>query len=107
MSHYMFQFTYTPEAWAALTKNPQDRTDTVRALVEQHGGSLLAFYYCFGEYDGVILFEAPDDLAAAAASVAGVSAGHLKVNRTIKLLTPQEGVEVMRKAGGVSVQRPT
>ena len=107
MSHYMFQFTYTPEAWAALTKNPQDRTETVRALVEQHGGSLLAFYYCFGEYDGVILFEAPDDLAAAAASVAGVSAGHLKVNRTIKLLTAQEGVEVMRRAGGVSFQRPT
>ena len=53
-----------PEAWATLRKNPQDRTEAVRVLVEQYGGRLLAFYYCFGEYDGVLLLEAPDDLAA-------------------------------------------
>lgn len=107
MPHYLFQFTYTPQTWATLSKNPQDRTDAVRALVEQYGGRLLAFYYCFGEYDGVLLLEAPDDLAAAAASVAGVSAGHLQVNRTTKLLTAEEGQEVMRRTGGGSFQRPT
>jgi uncharacterized protein with GYD domain len=39
-----YQFTYTPQAWATLSKNPQDRTEAVRALVEQQGGRLLAFY---------------------------------------------------------------
>ena len=107
MPHYMFQFTYTPEAWAALSKNPQDRTEAVRALIEQHGGRMLAFFYCFGEYDGLVILEAPDDIAAAAGSVAGVSAGHLKVNQTTRLLTAEEGMEVMRRAGGVSFQRPT
>ncbi|HEX6483761.1 MAG TPA: GYD domain-containing protein [Ktedonobacteraceae bacterium] len=107
MPHYLFQFTYTPEAWATLSKKPQDRTEAVRGLVEQYGGRLLAFYYCFGEYDGVLLLEAPDDLAAAAASVAGMAAGHLKVNHTTKLLTAEEGQEVMRRAGGGSFQRPT
>jgi uncharacterized protein with GYD domain len=107
MPHYMFQFTYTPEAWAALSKNTQDRTEAVRALIEQHGGRMLAFFYCFGEYDGLVILEAPDDIAAAAGSVAGVSAGHLKVNQTTRLLTAEEGMEVMLRAGGVSFQRPT
>jgi uncharacterized protein with GYD domain len=106
MPHYMFQFTYTPEAWAALSKNPQDRTEAVRALIEQNGGRMLAFFYCFGEYDGLVILEAPDDISAAAGSVAGVSAGHLKVNQTTRLLTAEEGMEVMRRAGGVSFQRP-
>jgi uncharacterized protein with GYD domain len=68
---------------------------------------MLAFYYCFGKYDGLIILEAPDDIAAAAGSVAGVSAGHLKVNQTTRLLTAEEGMEVMRRAGEVSFQRPT
>jgi uncharacterized protein with GYD domain len=55
MPHYMFQFTYTPEAWATLSKNPQDRTEAIRGLIEKQGGRLIAFYYCFGEYDGVII----------------------------------------------------
>jgi uncharacterized protein with GYD domain len=107
MAHYLFQFTYTPEAWTALSKNPQDRTGAVGGLVEQYGGRLIAFYFCLGEYDGVILLEAPDDLAASAIAVAGIAAGHLKVHRTTKLLTAEEGVEVMRRAGGGSLQRPT
>ena len=35
------------------------------------------------------------------------AAGHLHVNRTTKLLTAEEGQEVMRRAGGGSFQRPT
>ena len=66
-----------------------------------------AFYYCFGEYDGVIILEAPNAIAAAAGSVAGVSAGHLKVNRTTVLLTAEETVEAMRKAGETTFRRPT
>jgi uncharacterized protein with GYD domain len=103
----MFQFAYTPEAWATLSKNPQNRTEAIRGLVEKQGGRLIAFYYCFGEYDGVIILEAPNDVAAAASSVAGVSAGHLKVNRTTVLLSAEETVEVMRKAGETTFQGPT
>ena len=34
MPHYMTQFTYTSDAWAALAKNPQNREEVLRALVE-------------------------------------------------------------------------
>ena len=45
MAVYMTQFSYTAEAWAALVKNPADRTGGLKNLVEKMGGKLLHFYY--------------------------------------------------------------
>jgi uncharacterized protein with GYD domain len=55
----MTQFAYTAEAWAALTRDPQDRSEAVRALLGGMGSRLVSFYYSFGEYDGAIIFESP------------------------------------------------
>jgi len=107
MPHYMFQFSYTPQAWAALTKNPVDRREAIRGLLEKQGGRLIDVYYCFGEYDGVILFEAPTAIAAAASAITGLSAGHLTVNHTTVLLTTEEAMEAMHQAGETAFQRPS
>ena len=107
MAIYMSQFSYTSEAWAALTKNPQDRSVNIGELMQRLGGRLLSLYYCFGEYDGVLMVEAPDDTTASAAVLAAVTAGHLKTIKTTKLFTVQETMEMMRKAGGVTVRPPT
>ncbi|MDQ3658361.1 MAG: GYD domain-containing protein, partial [Actinomycetota bacterium] len=61
MALYMTQFSYTSEAWAALASNPEDRSEAIRALVESMGGQLVSFYYSFGEYDGVAIYEVPDE----------------------------------------------
>ena len=66
MPVYMTQFAYTPEAWAALIRNPEDRSQVLGDHLEKVGGKLLCFYYAFSEYDGVAIFEAPDETAAAA-----------------------------------------
>ena len=107
MPVYMTQFSYTPEAWAALAKNPQDRAEAFGALAQKMGGRLLTLYYCFGEYDGVVTFEAPDDTTAAATIIAAVTPGHLKANKTTRLFTVEETLEMLRKAGGGSYQAPT
>src|SRR5712692_6154508 len=106
MPHYMIQFTYTPETWAKLSKNPENRAETVKALIEKLGGRMIAFYFAFGEYDGVIISELPDASAAAVASIAGNSAGHLKAIKTTPLVTAEEGLEIMRKAGSMPFQAP-
>jgi uncharacterized protein with GYD domain len=106
MALYMTQFTYTAEAWAALAKNPQDRSVPIRELAQKIGGRLVGLYYCFGEYDGVVLFEVPDDTAATAVGIAGVSPGHLKAYKTTKLFTIEETMEAMRKAGSITFQGP-
>ena len=107
MALYMVQFAYTAEAWATLAKNPQDRSVPVREAGEKLGGRLVGLYYCFGEYDGVVLFEAPDDSAALATSLAAVSPGHLKAIKTTKLFTVEETMEAMRKAGSLAFQGPS
>ncbi len=106
MALYMIQFAYTPEAWAALTKQPQDRSALIRQMAERMGGRLVGLYYCFGEYDGIVLFEAPDDITAAASSLASTSAGHIKAIRTTRLYSVAEMMEAMRKAGSDPISPP-
>ncbi len=82
MSHYMTQFAYTAATWAALRSNPVDRTAIVSALAEKLGCRLISLYYHFGEYDGFVIYEAPDDTAANAFVIAATAPGHLKTTKT-------------------------
>jgi uncharacterized protein with GYD domain len=106
MALYMAQFAYTAEALATMAKNPQDRSVPSRELIEKMGGRLISFYFCLGEYDGIAIYEAPDDITAAAMSMTAVSPGHLKASHTTKLFTVEETMEAMRKAGSISFQGP-
>ena len=106
MASYMTQFSYTAEAWASLAKNPEDRGAAVAALMEKIGGRMLNIYYCFGEYDGVVIYEAPDDVSATAGIIAAITPGHLKATKTTKLFTTEQAMESMRKAGEVVYPGP-
>ena len=104
MPLYMCQFAYTSDAWTSMTKNPQDRSKPVNELAQKLGSRVVGLYYYFGDYDGLLLFEAPDGLTANAVIVASMAPGHLKVTRTTRLFTPTETVEIMRKAGSVNFE---
>ena len=106
MPLYMTQFAYTPEAWATLTDNPEDRSAAVRELLETHGGRLIGWYLSFGEYDGLLIYEAPDDASAGAAILAAARHGHLRATRTTPLFSAEESIEVMRRAGGTTFRPP-
>ncbi|HLJ62441.1 MAG TPA: GYD domain-containing protein [bacterium] len=102
----MVQFTYTPQAWAALAKNPEDRADAFRALAEQMGAKLLSLHYCFGEYDGVTMMEAPDEATVMAILLAANSPGHVKTTRTTVLITLREAMVAMRRAHDAQYRGP-
>ena len=107
MALYMIQGAYTAEAWATMTKNPQDRSKPFRELAQKLGGRPIGVYYCFGEYDVVALFEATDDNAALATVMAAITPGHLKAIKTTRLFTVDETMEAMRKAGSVTYPAPS
>ena len=48
MPLYMAQFAYTPQAWAALIRVPQDRAAASDASVRHVGGRLIGLYYTPG-----------------------------------------------------------
>jgi uncharacterized protein with GYD domain len=106
MPLFMSQFAYTSEAWAAMAKKPEDREVVLRTLVEKMGGKLHALYFCFGEYDGVAIFEMPDETTAVAGVVAVVAPGHIKATKTTVLFTMQDMLEALRKAGTVVYPPP-
>lgn len=105
MPAYLLQVAYTPEAWAAMVKNPQDRIAAVTPAVEALGGKIVAGYLAFGEYDVVALLEMPDNVAASAFAMAVAAGGACKAIRTTPLMTPAEGMDSMRKAAQ-STYRP-
>jgi uncharacterized protein with GYD domain len=106
MPTFMTQFSYTSEAWAALAKKPEDRGAAVAALLERLGGRLLNIYYATGDYDGFIIFEAPDGVTAATAIIAAIVPGHVKATKTTELFTMAEVIDILGKVGGLAYSAP-
>ncbi len=106
MPRFLTQFAYTPEAWQALVKNPMDREAAFRGLVEQTGGTVTSFDYCFGDYDGVVIIEAPDSKTALSIVLAAITPGHLKATKTTELFSMQELTGAVKTAGGVHYPGP-
>ena len=51
MAHFLIVGSYTSEAWAAQIKNPRNRVEAIRPMIEEHGGRIETAYYAFGDYD--------------------------------------------------------
>src|SRR6266511_1056635 len=97
MAHYLFQLAYTPEAWAAQLKNPQNRIEVVTPMLERLGGRFEAVYYAFGDYDIIGILELPDNVSASAFALAIAAGGAAKTYKTTPLVTIEEGLQEMRK----------
>ena len=106
MSVYLMRFSYTPETWSGLIQNPEDRRNAARAYIEQVGGSLLGFWYGFGEYDGYAIFEAPDNVSMAGAILAITAGGALASVETTVLMTVEETLEALAKGKSIDYRRP-
>ncbi len=100
MVQFLVQVAYSQEAWASLVKGPQNRIGAVSAVVEKLGGKLVQGWLSFGDYDTVVILEMPDNVAAAAFAAAIAAGGSCKSVKTTPLLSPEEGVAAMKKAGG-------
>ena len=107
MPSYLVQVDYEPEGWAALIKNPQDRIAAVTPAIEALGGKVVAGYLSFGEFDIVAIVEMPDNVSAAAFSIAAAAGGSVRAIQTTPLMTPQEGIDAMRKAADSSYRPPS
>ena len=106
MAHYLVQAAYTAEAWSTLVSNPQDRSEPVRKMVEDAGGSLESFYLAFGDFDVVAIVELPDDATAAAVSIATSAAGAIREIKTTPLITTDDAVRALTKAKTIAYQPP-
>ena len=107
MPLYMVQASYTPQAIAAMVKSPQDRMDAIRALAAGAGGQVRDVFFSQGDYDVVVVYEAPDAEAANAVALASIAAGHLRALKTTPLFTVAEMMGAMRRAGQLTLRPPS
>ena len=73
-----------------------------RQVCESVGGKLIGGWYCFGDYDLVIVAEVPDNESMAAIALAVGAGGAIKASKTTVLMTGTEGVEALEKADTVT-----
>ena len=106
MPLYLTQFSYTPETWARLAQNPEDRSLAARRYVESVGGSLVGFWYAFGGHDGYTIWDAPDNVSMAAVAIALSAGGALSKCETTVLVTIEETLEAARRSAEIGYRPP-
>src|SRR3954454_21521297 len=106
MPMYLTRFSYTPETWAMLIAQPEDRRRAAQAYIESVGGTLHGFWYAFGAHDGINIWEAPDNVSMASVALAISGGGALSSFETTVLLTVEETIDALRKAGQVEYKTP-
>lgn len=106
MPMYLTRFSYTPETWAKLIRNPEDRRAAATKYIESVGGKLHGFWYAFGENDGYNLWEAPDNVSMAATALAISGGGALSSFHTTVLMTVEETISALQKAATITYRAP-
>jgi uncharacterized protein with GYD domain len=107
MAKYLVQIKYHTKAWTALVKDPQNRLEIAGPIVKDLGGSIECAYLSFGEYDSMGVLELPDNISAAALSMALMASGAFKLIQTTPLMTWKDGVEAMKKAKKAAYHPPS
>ena len=106
MSIYMIQASYTSGAWGRLVQRPEHRMEALKPVIETLGGRLLDWYYSFGEFDVMLLIEVPDNVKAAAASMAVAAGGAVKAITTTPLMSADDGFDALLLAQGAGYRPP-
>ena len=106
MPLYLTRFSYTPETWARLIGNPEDRRKAAQSYIESVGGKLHGFWYAFGAHEGYNLWEAPDNVSMTAVALAINAGGALASIESTVLLTVDETIDALRKAAQIRYRAP-
>ncbi len=98
MAKYLVLFSFTGETMGRFLHNPGDRAAAVRTLATAIGGSLDAYYWMFGQYDGMAIIEAPDAETMAAVSLAVTGSGAFRHFETHELIAASDLVRIVERA---------
>jgi uncharacterized protein with GYD domain len=97
MPLYMYQASYTAKSMAEQLKEPQDPVEVIGSALEDLGATIVVAGFPFGEYDLLVVYDAPDDMTAASVAMAVAAAGEVRSGKTTRLLSGQEWLESLRK----------
>ena len=91
---YVTLYKLTDQGIRNIRQAPERLQAGIKA-VEALGGKLISFYLTMGEYDYVVISEAPNDEAVAAGALAGGALGNVR-STTMRAFTQQEFVRIVK-----------
>jgi uncharacterized protein with GYD domain len=98
MAKYLVEAHYTAEGAKGLAREGgTGRRAAAAKAVEGLGGKVESFYYAFGDVDAYVIFDVPDNVSAAALSLAVGQSGGINT-KTVVLITPEEMDQAGKKA---------
>ena len=98
MAKYLLEARYTAEGAKGLAREGgTGRRAAAAKAVEGLGGKVESFYYAFGDVDAYVIFDVPDNVSAAALSLAVGQSGGINT-KTVVLITPEEMDQAGKKA---------
>lgn len=106
MTYFLVQVSYTSKSWSNLVKQPQNRLDHMQTVIKNLEGKIECTFLTFGDYDVVGILELPDEITAAALSMALMAGGGIKNIKTTPMMTWKDGVKAMKKAKKASYKPP-
>ena len=106
MPYYLTQCSYTSEAWANQVKNPENRFGKLSPMLNKFGVKIVQAFFALGEYDLVLIMEAPDNKTIASLLMAIAGAGAVTNLKTTALIAPEEGLEALKGASRVDYSPP-
>lgn len=98
MAKYLIQATYSAEGFKGVAKDKASgRKAALEKTLASVGATLEAIYYSFGDYDVVLIVDAPDNATVAAVGMAACSTGLARTSTT-PLLTIEEADQAVKKS---------
>jgi uncharacterized protein with GYD domain len=98
MPKYLVEGRYTSEGVKGLAREGSlRRRDDITKMIESAGGRLETLYFAFGDADFFIIYDAPDNISAAALSVVANQSGFVTSKITV-LMTADEMDLAIRKS---------
>jgi uncharacterized protein with GYD domain len=102
MPIFISRGNYTREAIAGMTAKPEDRTEAVSKLLSAVGGKLHGLYMTFGEYDFLLIGEAPNEQDVLAALIAAAGTGGVTNLNTTLAVNAADMKSAFAKAGSIA-----
>ena len=95
MPHYVILWNWTDQGIRSVKDSPK-RLATFRAELEKVGGKLVGEYYTMGQYDGVVIVEAPSDETTLSILLSDASKGNFH-STTLKAFPLSEAAKIIEK----------
>lgn len=94
LSHFVLLINWTDQGRNKI-KEVSNRYNSLKIALEQAGGKIIGCYFTFGEYDQVIIIEAPNDETVMSLMLQTSEIGNAKT-KTLKAFDIDEGLKIIK-----------